>query len=168
MGCARRQRSSGLGSVKTRLLLVVLALVSIALAPVACKRPPPTPVDCSQWKWQDVAWSLQAYGTPGKRVLVLAGTQVTAQFIGEGGRVAGTAGCNAYFGEYSVENCTLHIGEQIATTKMSCAAPIIQQEQNYLALLKQAGTFVVSGANKDQLTITCGKQELVFKLIPNP
>jgi heat shock protein HslJ len=151
----------------SRRLIVFLLPVALALIVSACSNAPPPPTDCSQWKWQDATWDLQSYGEPGHRWVVLSGTRITAQFISNTGRVAGTAGCNTYFGNYTVDNCTLYIGEDIATTKMSCVAPTMQQEQNYLALLKQAERFVVGGKNMDQLTIVCGKQELVYRLIPH-
>ena len=120
---------------------------------------------CPTEPWEDVAWELESYGLPDTLKAPVAGAQVTLQFIKTSKSIGGTAGCNAYFGSYEVVNCRLRISESISTTKKACEGLVMQQEQDYLALLKIATDFSV---NNSQLRIACGKQVLVFHPLPNP
>jgi len=79
----------------------------------------------------------------------LPDTTITAQFF-EDGKVGGSAGCNNYNTTYTVDGNNIRFGEQAATTMMACPDPIMQQESDYLDVLKNAATFEI---NDDELTI---------------
>jgi heat shock protein HslJ len=79
-------------------------------------------------------WQLQAYNNGRDAVVsLLPQTSITAVF-GQDGRVSGSAGCNRYTGPYQSSGDTLSIGP-LATTRMACAQPVMEQEAAYLAAL---------------------------------
>ncbi len=74
----------------------------------------------------------------------LAGVRVTAVFDKDS-RVAGSAGCNGYFGAAALDGDKLKVGS-LATTLMHCGAPgVMPQEQAYLADLGAATVSRVIG-----------------------
>jgi heat shock protein HslJ len=80
----------------------------------------------------------------------LPGTRITATFSA-GGRLAGSAGCNHYFGEYREEGDTLTV-KGIGSTLIACLDPgVMDQETRYLALLGSAAWFRIDG---DRLVIS--------------
>lgn len=60
-------------------------------------------------------------------------SRVTLRF-GDDGRVAGTASCNRFSGDYALTGEGLSMGRMI-TTKMACVPALMQQEQRFLGLL---------------------------------
>jgi heat shock protein HslJ len=100
--------------------------------------PPPRPL-------QNTAWNLISFHSGDAVSSTIAGTQITAVF-GTDGRVAGTAGCNQYSAEYTVQGSTLEIGSPIST-KMHCTAPagLMQQETTYLNTLTSVKQFAIEG-----------------------
>jgi heat shock protein HslJ len=80
-------------------------------------------------------WQLQAYNN-GRHAVVslLPQTSITAVF-GQDGQVNGSAGCNSYMGPFRSSGDTLSIGP-LATTRMACAQPVMQQEAAYVAALE--------------------------------
>lgn len=85
-------------------------------------------------------------------------TQVTLAFDGEG--VAGSAGCNRYFGTVEIGSGTISFGP-LASTRMMCEEDAMAQEAAYLQALQSATGFVVDG---ETLTISGDGVELVFSL----
>jgi heat shock protein HslJ len=79
----------------------------------------------------------------------LPDTTITAQFF-EDGKVGGSAGCNNYNTTYTVNGKNIQFGELAATTMMACPDPIMQQERDYLDMLKNAATFEIAD---DELTL---------------
>lgn len=76
---------------------------------------------------------------------VLAGTEITLRL--EEGKASGTAGCNSYFGPYTLQGDGLSFGPP-ASTKMYCQDPagVMDQESQYLNLLEGVTTFDLDGA----------------------
>jgi heat shock protein HslJ len=75
---------------------------------------------------------------------VVGGTELTAEFTGDS-RVAGSSGCNRYFGRADAQTGKLSVGP-LASTMMACQADgVMPQEQRYLAALQAATSFSVSG-----------------------
>ncbi len=75
---------------------------------------------------------------------VLSGPQVTAEFSAAE-RVAGTAGCNRYFGSAKAEAGRLSVGP-LGATLMACAPDgVMAQEGRYLAALEAAKSYSRSG-----------------------
>lgn len=74
----------------------------------------------------------------------LAGTRLTINF-GTDGRLSGNAGCNDYSGSFTADvGGRLTVGGLSATGRL-CEAAVNEQEQRYLALLRGAVRFQLSG-----------------------
>jgi heat shock protein HslJ len=105
-------------------------------------------------------WTLDSLYSADAVSSVIAGSTITAVF-GEDGRVSGSAGCNNYFGSYTVTGSSLAIGST-GSTKMNCpGAGIMQQENTYLASLGRTAGFTISG-NRLSLTDLQGATLLAF------
>ena len=75
---------------------------------------------------------------------VLSGTTITAEFSTEN-RVAGTSGCNRYFGSAKAEAGRIAMGP-FGATLMACSPEnVMTQEFKYLAALEAATSYSVSG-----------------------
>jgi heat shock protein HslJ len=104
-----------------------------------------TYVPQAQTPLEGTAWVAQAYNNGrGGVVSLLAGTTITARF--EGGRAAGSAGCNSYSAAYTLNGNAIEIGPA-AATRRACVAPpgIMEQEAAYLAALATARTYRTEG-----------------------
>jgi len=89
-------------------------------------------------------WTLDSLYTADAVSSVISGSTITAVF-GEDGRVSGSAGCNNYFGSYTVTGSSLSTSS-IGSTKMYCQGTgIMQQENTYLASLGRTAGFTISG-----------------------
>ena len=91
---------------------------------------------------------------------ILSGTTVTAEFSSEE-RVAGTSGCNRYFGSAKAEAGRIAMGP-FGATLMACSPDdVMAQESRYLAALEKAKSYTVSG---DELRLgpTVSDVTLVF------
>jgi heat shock protein HslJ len=91
-------------------------------------------------------WTAQAYNNgQGDLVPPIEGAAITAFF--EGGRVAGSAGCNSYFAPYSLAGSAIEIG-RAACTRKACTTPpgIMAQEAAYLAALGISATYRIEGS----------------------
>lgn len=75
--------------------------------------------------------------------------QANLEFLADGS-IAGTTGCNRYFGPFSVDGETITTG-QLGSTMMACAEPLMAQEQTFLAILGSAASYTLAD---DTLTIT--------------
>ena len=105
-------------------------------------------------------WTLDSLYTADAVSSVIAGTTVTAVF-GEDGRVTGSAGCNNYFGSYTLSGSSLSIGP-LGSTKMNCPGQgIMLQESTYLASLGRTAGFTISG-NRLSLADMQGATLLTF------
>ncbi|MDG6256004.1 MAG: META domain-containing protein [Methanomicrobiaceae archaeon] len=85
------------------------------------------------------SWTLAGLaGEDGGMEPVLDGTTITAAFGGDG-RVGGSAGCNHYGADYTVDEASLSIGLAVRT-EMYCMNPpgVMEQEGRYLSLLADA------------------------------
>ena len=76
----------------------------------------------------------------------IPGSEITALFTN--GQVSGSAGCNTYQGTYRSTRAagknTIEFGP-LATTRMMCDEPLMDQEQLYLAALESATEYTVEG-----------------------
>ena len=90
----------------------------------------------------------------------IPGSEITALFAN--GQVSGSAGCNNYQGTYRSTRAagknTIEIGP-LATTRMMCDEPLMDQEGLYLAALESATEYTIEGF---ALTITYPGGELLF------
>jgi heat shock protein HslJ len=107
------------------------------------------------------SWDLLTYNN-GKAALqsVSLSSVITAEFTKDG-KLAGSAGCNAYTAGYFVNVSKISIS-QPASTKKACEPDLMQQENQYLTLLSNASSFETTG---DKLTIfdAAGTKLLEYK-----
>lgn len=91
----------------------------------------------------------------------LPGVRVTAVF-GADDRVAGTAGCNGYFGRAAAAGPRLDVG-LLASTRMFCGADgVMDQEQAYVDALGKVKAYRIEGTEL-QLGTAPGVVTVVFK-----
>jgi heat shock protein HslJ len=124
-----------------------LGLAGAALFVAACGGAAEAQIDLggSAWRLTDLAGGG-----------VVAGSEVTLEFID--GRITGTAGCNGYGSEYTLDDGELALGEAMASTMMWCEG-LMEQETAYLAALATAdGVTLADG----QLTVHTDEGDLVF------
>lgn len=89
---------------------------------------------------EEIHWRLLEYlDTGGEMKPALPDTSVDIRF--SEGKLTGSAGCNRYFGAYSIEQGQIQLSAPLASTQMACSPPIDQQEQEYLSLLSRAAAW---------------------------
>ncbi|MGI6502473.1 MAG: META domain-containing protein [Candidatus Methanoculleus thermohydrogenotrophicum] len=109
------------------------------------------------------SWTLVEFvGEAGDRDPVLAGTEITLRF-GDDGTLGGSAGCNDYGGNYTLEGTNLTPGS-LVRTEMYCTDPpgVMEQEDRYLALLANVSTYQVDEGDRLVLADQKGADLLVF------
>ncbi|MBR1368938.1 hypothetical protein RJ53_05220 [Methanocalculus chunghsingensis] len=146
-----------------RRLLTITALLlgaSIALVAAGCVSvPPPPPDDEIGSNLPGTTWQLSTLYVDGSASPVLPNTTITVRFDED--TIAGSAGCNQYFGSYSLVGSEISIGT-IGSTLMYCGEPgVMDQEALYLSLLGDAD---VIAADEENLTLSAadGSFLLVF------
>jgi heat shock protein HslJ len=77
-------------------------------------------------------WTLVAMGFNDRPEAVLAGTNITIAFAED--MVNGSAGCNSYFGNYSLTEAGFSVGV-LGNTLMACEPDVMQQEDRFLQAL---------------------------------
>ncbi len=82
----------------------------------------------------DSTWRLAAFSEADARSAELEETEITAVFTPEG-RVAGSAGCNRYFGAYEPDGTALTISG-VGATRMACLPPVMEMESRFLSALE--------------------------------
>ena len=111
------------------------------------------------------SWRLSSYVAAGTTTTIPSGVVVDATF--QGGKVSGSAGCNAYSGTYTIDGAKLAIG-QLAMTQKLCAQDVMNIESAYVAALGSVATYT---ATADTLTLfdSSGKTLLTYASGPaNP
>jgi len=115
---------------------------------------------------EDHLWVLSTYGGNS----VLNETQVTAAF--KDGQVSGFAGCNTYSGSYERTTTELTIAA-LNSTQQNCENPtgIMDQENEYLALLVSAATFSIQDQqlnifNQSGLMVLVFQSAVVGTIVP--
>jgi heat shock protein HslJ len=141
-------------------ILVGLAVLWTVLPGCSKATPVTTPVSGTS----DITahpWQLKSYGLPTALESPAAGTLITISFLSNGTAIAGSAGCNAYFGNCQINAKTggFKVNQSMSTTNRTCESATMTQEQNYLSILKNAQRYTVTAAG---LSIVCGKDELNF------
>lgn len=124
------------------------------------KEVPPVPLP-----FTGTNWTLESISTGNGAVSsVIAGTVIDAAFSGDG-KVTGSAGCNRYFADYTLNGTSLRFGPAGAT-KMYCHDPagVMQQEQDYLAALGAVGSYRIEGS---RLTLLDGAGSMVLSFRGN-
>lgn len=98
-----------------------------ALAAAACASTAP------QAALSDTRWTVTTMGGQ-----ALESRAPTIEFSQD--RIAGTGGCNRYFGEYEASAETISI-RQIGSTEMACEGPIMEREAQFFAALNAARSY---------------------------
>jgi len=94
-------------------------------------------------------WILVSYGDPASPTPAAPDVETSIVF-GEDGQVNGTAGCNGFGGDYSVNDDAITFGPLVSTL-MFCEGPAGEQETATFAVFVDTAGFTVDG---DTLTIT--------------
>lgn len=124
---------------------VFLTLIALALVGSACSAFQPGAADLAI----PSSWSLVSIGIPGSETPIVEGSSVTLEF-NENNQLGGTAGCNSYGAQYTLQGNSLTVKE-VVSTLMACADDLVmQQETQFLTSLQSATSIAFSG---DNLTI---------------
>lgn len=138
-----------------KVLLIVLAAFMVCIALIGCVGDGgKIPVD-SKWK-------LMSLGPVDETEPVLPRTNITLEFE-EKNEFSGSAGCNHYFGSYTIEEENKISMGTIGSTEMWCQGEgIMEQENQYLDSLRDVKSFKVE---EDHLKLfyNGGKGVLNFK-----
>lgn len=141
-------------------IAALLLVAFIALVVAGCvSEPQPQPDNDIQPPLPGTTWQLSTFYDDGSPSAVLPGTVITLRFDEE--TLAGSAGCNQYFGSYSLIGSTISVGA-LGSTLMYCAEPgVMDQETLYLSLLGDADRIA---ADEEKLTLSAadGSPLLVF------
>jgi len=134
----------------TRLLAILLLPTITLLMLAACSGIGPGTGD----PLKGTSWRLVNLGGDA----LIPGTEITASF--KDGQVGGQA-CNSYGGSYTVSGDMLTVRE-IYQTEMACLEPegIMEQESQYMDLLRQSTSFRISG--QELRITTSGGDTLIF------
>lgn len=99
-----------------------------------------------------------------ENVPLLPGTAITLQFMQ--GELAGFASCNTYQGEYTADandDGTFTVAvRRLRTSRLNCPQEIMQQEQQFLALLEQANLATIQ---ENRVILSSPLGSLVFYLV---
>lgn len=95
-------------------------------------------------------WTVNTFNNGSQAAVgLLEGSEITMSF-GEDGNVQGSAGCNQYFGPYTVNGDAITVG-LLGTTRAYCPEPEgkMQQEAQFLAALQSAASFTIQNGTLD-------------------
>ncbi len=121
------------------------------------------------------AWDVLSYNNGRDAVVsLLPGTEITANF-GENGEVAGNAGCNEYFADFTVDGNAIEIGMP-GTTFRFCPEPpgVLDQEFEYLVALQSAATYSIQAGllemrtAGDQIAVVMTRKAILDLPAPAP
>lgn len=107
-------------------------------------------------------WYLESYVDAKGEIFTLAPqSTVSLQFDGAG-NLSGNAGCNSYFGPYSLGDGQILTIGTIGRTLMACTNPdVMEQENDYLLVLPEMKVYSISG-NDLIMNDGTGKYTLTF------
>jgi heat shock protein HslJ len=115
-----------------RAALIALACCSAAAAAACASMAPPLHANLAGTRW-----AVQAID--GQRI---SSAHIPTVNFDAQRRVAGTSGCNSYFGAYSARDGDLDVSG-LGHTEMACAEPLMRQETAFLGALDAAARYVV-------------------------
>ena len=104
-------------------------------------------------------WTLTEFGPSDSLTAVLPNSELTLNF--DDGQINGSAGCNSYFAEATVDGETISVG-LIGSTLMACADEALnQQETDFLAALAEVTSYTLAD---NRLTLNYSDGILVFEV----
>ena len=134
-------------TLRLRAALVLFAASLAGCAPVTANSAPPS--------LDGTAWILSSL--PGH---TLVGRQpITLHF--EGGRVAGSDGCNRYSGPFTATGGALSITKAAASTMMACDEPLMQADAALSGLLAQPLTVALTRGPTPVLRLSTPAQQVL-------
>lgn len=142
----------------------VVTLLSLSLA--ACVGMPTTPSDTASPSMlsSQGAWKLNAATAADGTVLLPAGTDYRLQFVDD--RVSVLGGCNRMSGQYAMVDGKLKV-QALASTRMACAEPRMQQDATIGRLLEQPLTMFLMESYPEQFRLeTPAGDKLSFTAMP--
>jgi heat shock protein HslJ len=86
-------------------------------------------------------WQIEAFGVPGS---LQPASGENRAIVFQDGRLSGATGCNSITASYHSTDDQLRVGP-VATTRMACPAPLMQQEEALLEALDQVESFEFQG-----------------------
>jgi heat shock protein HslJ len=91
-------------------------------------------------------WRMVSFNNGMDGVQSAASGTVVSAFFGANGQVSGSAGCNNYFGTYTVSGDAIAIGP-LGSTKMMCGEPmgVMEQESAFLAAMEASAMYAIEG-----------------------
>lgn len=107
-------------------------------------------------------WQLSTLNNGQQAVSSLpAGVEITAQFAD--GRVSGSAGCNKYFADYTVDGDKLTVSG-VGSTKMFCGEPkgVMDQEALFLQAMEKAARFEI---REQSLTVFDAEEGVLLQFV---
>lgn len=141
--------------VRMMSIMIVVVWGVIAVAVVACNAPafsaaqPPVNLKGTNWTLVSI---MNKPAVPNSGVTLA---------FGDEGRASGSAGCNRYSGNYTVNGDKLTFGPMIST-KMFCAQPgVMEQEAQFTTTLEKAASFKLNG---DRLEMIAANGDVVIVL----
>ena len=114
-----------------------------------------------EWVLKNSNWVLNDWVADSISILTLSEKPITLDIDLDNEKISGNAGCNQYFGNYTLDNETLKAGP-MGSTMMYCTEEIMKQEQRFLALF-EAGIKI--SKNNDLLILRSDNNQLTFKPI---
>lgn len=142
---------------------IATPLLLAALALVGCSGTNPQTIagDGATTSLAGPTWRLVAFGEAAAGAQpVNEDVEITAAFDAEEKRVAGSAGCNRYFGSYEVGDDGRLVLSQIGATKRACVPSVMEREQAYLDELGNVSGWERAG---DRLTLLNGDAEPLLR-----
>jgi heat shock protein HslJ len=89
---------------------------------------------------EDRDWQLMSFANPAGKSQTPAG-EITLRLERDGGRVAGSAGCNSYAGSYTLEEDAVSFSPLAMSKRMCASRAVMNQEQRFANWLGQAERF---------------------------
>jgi len=107
-------------------------------------------------------WELVSYNNLQGIYSLIADTHITATFAD--GKVNGSAGCNTYFADYTLDGDKVTFGPA-GSTRMFCGEPegLMQQETDFLAALGNVTSYRIQG---NQLTFYDAEGRIALEFVP--
>jgi heat shock protein HslJ len=133
----------------SKMLLAALAGFLLVAAAACSPLTSNTPTAGGKDVLAGTKWRLVSFGLPGSETPTVEEVELTLEF-GEKSQVGGSAGCNTFGGEYTIQGEMIDF-TNITSTLMACVnEAVTQQEGEYLQALEMSGRYEVAG---DRLTI---------------
>lgn len=106
-------------------------------------------------------WALSEWLSDSISIIKPTEKPITLDFDEKNNKLSGSAGCNQYFGKYSINNNNLKAGP-MGSTQMYCTEEIMEQEMRFLHLLGEGVTFSVAN---EMLILEHDHNKLILKQI---